>query len=69
MRSSFTTIVRRAWITYSRLSHNGRTLGDVMIELSGKTGGWDPDHPKEMEREAIRIMIAHPTESSGISCF
>jgi hypothetical protein len=46
---------------------NGRTLGDVMTELSGKTGGWDPDHPKEMEREAIRTMIAHPLITAGMT--
>jgi hypothetical protein len=46
---------------------NGRSLGDVMTELSGKTGGWDPDHPKEMEREVIRIMIMHPLITAGMT--
>jgi hypothetical protein len=45
----------------------GRTQGDVLTELSGRTGGWDPDHPKEMEREAMRIMLAHPLITASMT--
>jgi hypothetical protein len=39
---------------------SGRSQADVLNEFSDRTGGWEPEHPKEMERAAIRIMISHP---------